>query len=279
MPVRAVMLALVSALLHAAWNALIKRERDPRAAGLCVLTVAAVVAATLVPFARQHAFPSPTGLRWGLGAGLFEGVYFAALGWALAHGPLGPVYTVARGGAMLVAWPVSVLLLGESFPWSARSGVALIGAGLVLVTLRAGERVSARSLQWAMVCAFAIAGYHLCYKLALQRGSEPRALFAVALACALPINAACLGRSAWQSGLSALRRSPLRMVAGGVTCTASFVIFLEALSLAGAGAVLTLRNTSILFAQAFALWAGERPSQRVLGGAALVVVGAFLLAQ
>src|SRR5579864_6700893 len=185
MPARAALLVLVSAVLHAAWNALVKRERDPRAAGLCVLTVAAVVAGALVPFARQQAFPAPAGLLWGLAAGLCEGVYFAALGWALAHGPLGPVYTVARGGAMLVAWPVSVLLLGERFPWSARSGVALIGAGLVLVTLRAGERVSTRSLQWSMVCAFAIAGYHLCYKLALQSGSEPRALFAVALVCAL----------------------------------------------------------------------------------------------
>jgi uncharacterized membrane protein len=257
----------------------VKREQDPRAAGLCVLAVATLVASALVPFARQRAFPAPVGLWWGLGAGVFEGLYFAALGWALARGPLGPVYTVARGGAMLVAWPISVLLLGESFPWPARFGVALIGAGLGLATLRAGERVAARSLEWALVCAFAIAGYHLCYKLALQSGSEPRALFAVALACALPINAACLGRGVLQSSLSALRRSPLRMLAGGVTCTASFVIFLEALSLAGAGAVLTLRNTSILFAQAFAVWGGERPSQRVLGGAALVVVGAFLLAQ
>lgn len=279
MPARAALLVLVSALLHAAWNALVKRERDPRTAGLCVLTVATVVAAALVPFARRSAFLAPAGLYWGLGAGLFEGMYFAALGGALARGPLGPVYTVARGGAMLVAWPVSVVLLGERFPWPARAGVLLIAAGLALVSLRGGERVGAGSLKWALACAVAIAGYHLCYKLALQEGSEPRALFAVALACALPINAACLGRGVLEDSLSALRRSPLRMLAGGVTCTASFVIFLDALSLAGAGAVLTLRNTSILFAQAFAVWGGERPSHRVLGGAALVVAGACLLAR
>jgi len=45
----------------------------------------------------------------------------------------------------------------------------------------------------------------------------------------------------------------------------------------GAGAVLTLRNTSVLFTQILALWGGEKPSARVMAGAVLVVGGALLL--
>ena len=47
------------------------------------------------------------------------------------------------------------------------------------------------------------------------------------------------------------------MSIAGLTCTASFLVFLQALAVTGAGAVLTLRNTSVLFAQAFAIWGGD----------------------
>jgi len=102
-------------------------------------------------------------------------------------------------------------------------------------------------------------------------------LFAVALACALPINLASMGPRTWRGGALALRDHPLRILAGGATCTASFVLFLQALAVTGAGAVLTLRNTSVLFAQVFALLVGERPSRRAFAGAMLVAGGAVLL--
>jgi drug/metabolite transporter (DMT)-like permease len=277
MTLRAAVLVLVSALLHAVWNALIKHEKDPRSAGLAVLAVATISATVLALLARQVAFPNAAGLRWAVGAGLCEGAYFVALGLALAHGPLGPAYTVARGGAMLVAWPISVLFLGEAFSWPARVGVVLIGTGLAFTTLRPREQASPGGLGWAALSAVCIAGYHLCYKVALAAGAESRALFAVALGCALPINLASMGRHPWKGGLLALRRSPLRMAIGGLTCTASFIVLLQALAVAGAGAVLTLRNTSVLFAQAFAIWGGEPPNRRVIGGAILVVAGALLL--
>jgi drug/metabolite transporter (DMT)-like permease len=278
MAVRPAVLVLVSAFLHALWNAVIKRERDPQSAGVAVLATAALVATAVVPLGAAPAFPRSTGLLWALLAGLFEGGYFAALGLALARGPLGPAYTVARGGAMLVTWPISVLFLGESFPLSAKFGVALIGCGLGLSAMRSRERTTWISLIWAAVCAVCIGGYHLCYKVALAADAEPKALFAVALACALPINLAFVGPSGATASWDALRESPLRLLFGGVTCTVSFLLFLQALASAGAGAVLTLRNTSVLFAQLLALWAGERSTLRTIGGAVLVAAGAFFLA-
>jgi drug/metabolite transporter (DMT)-like permease len=273
------LLVLFSSLLHAVWNAIVKHEKDARSAGLAVLAVATLTAAVLTPFTTPTAFPSVTGLLWTLGAGLFEGAYFAALGTALLRGPLGAVYTVSRGGAMLVTWPLSVFLLGEPITWAAGIGVLLVGCGLGLTALRPREHTTPAALRWAAVCAVSIAGYHLCYKVALSAHAEPYALFAVALACALPINMVSMGRTAARDGWVALRRSPLRIGIGGVTCTASFVIFLQALAVAGTGAVLTLRNTSVLFAQILAVWGGERPGKRSIGGALLVVAGALLLAR
>jgi len=275
----AALLVLVSAFLHAAWNGVIKRDEDSRSAGVAVLCVAVLLAVAVVPFANRTAFPTPFGLRWAIGAGLLEGAYFVALGLALAGGPLGPVYTVARGGAMLVTWPVTILLLRESFALSAKIGAIFIGLGLALTAWRPKERASSASLFWAAACAVCIGGYHLCYKLALEARAEPCALFAVALACALPINLACVGRGGWVRGLRALRRSPIWIVFGGVACTSSFLALLGALESAGVGIVLTLRNTSVIFAQGIAILSGERPTTRSMCGAILVTGGAILLSR
>lgn len=276
---QATVFVLVSAFLHAVWNALVKSHREPRVAGFAVLAAATLLAIVVAPFSSRTAFPATIGLLWAVGAGAFEGGYFATLGLALANGPLGPAYTVARGGSMLVTWPVSVALLGETFPWPARLGALFVAAGLALTVLRRGEKVVAAGLGWAALSAVCIAGYHLCYKLALESQAEPAALFALALTCALPINAATIGWLGWRASLTALRNDPLKIVVAGACCTASFLVFLKALSLSGAGAVLTLRNTSVLFAQGLAVWGGERLDRRVLGGALLVVGGSVLVAR
>jgi uncharacterized membrane protein len=64
----------------------------------------------------------------------------------------------------------------------------------------------------------------------------------------------------------------------GLMCGGSFLILMEALARGGAGYVLTLRNTSVLFAVAMAWWIGERPRRAEVAGAALVAAGATLLA-
>jgi len=53
---------------------------------------------------------------------------------------------------------------------------------------------------------------------------------------------------------------------------------MEALAIGGSGYVLTLRNTSVLFAAGMAWLIGERPSRIELGGAVLVAAGAALMA-
>jgi uncharacterized membrane protein len=71
------------------------------------------------------------------------------------------------------------------------------------------------------------------------------------------------------------------VLAAGVLCVASFLLYLEALALAGAGAMATLRNSSIVFAMLLSRALGgpsERRSWRQWGGAALVTAGAVALA-
>ena len=60
-------------------------------------------------------FATLESLGWTLLAGAFEAVYFATLAKALTAGPLGAVYTVSRGGAVLVVWTAEEDTLPERF--------------------------------------------------------------------------------------------------------------------------------------------------------------------
>ena len=64
----------------------------------------------------------------------------------------------------------------------------------------------------------------------------------------------------------------------GLVCGSSFLTLMEALAIGGSGYVLTLRNTSVLFAAGMAWLIGERPTRSELAGAALVAAGAAVMA-
>ena len=273
---------LLSALLHALWNALLRLEKDKDRA-----LVAAVAVSTLLAILVG-------GIRWGLGtapfatvesalwtiaAGVLEWIYFSSLAKALDKGPLGAVYTISRGGAILVVWPVSIALFGEPLTLPSGIGSGVVLAGLALAGMGAGSTRETRTaaLAWAVACAVSIAGYHLAYKGAIASGGSTSAVFAVALAVATAINIARLGREGRSIARSLVRQRTGRVLLMGIICGGSFLILMEALEDGGAGYVLTLRNTSVLFATLFAALIGERPRRSEILGSLLVAVGAVLM--
>lgn len=278
MTVHALGLVLLSAFLHALWNALLKRERDIEVATVGVLAVAALSSALALLLSPGVAFPERSAYAWALSAGVFEGGYFFALSMALLRAPLGFAYTVARGGAIALVWPISVLVLGEQLTTLGVVGVTVLLGGLAAVGLGGDRRVGPSGLRWSLLCAAGIAGYHVSYKQALAAHAQPAALFAMSLAVALPMNLLRLGRDKRARLGSRLRALPWAIFGAGVICTAAFVVFLHALALSGAGAVLTLRNTSVVFAQLFAFMIGERLPRRQVLGALLIGAGATLIA-
>jgi drug/metabolite transporter (DMT)-like permease len=281
-----VALVLVSAFLHAAWNALLRVEpnKDKSLVGAiaCASTFACIVAGVRwalggVPFDNIAA------LLWTLLAGAFEAVYFATLARALELGRLGTVYTVSRGGAVLVVWPMSIALYGEVVSVPAMAGSLTVLAGLVLSSFGIKAAVSTeqsahrKGVAWAAVCAVSIAGYHLAYKAGLREGGNPSAIFAVSLSASALISIARIGTA----GRARLRevftaRWP-RISLMGMLCGGSFLILMEALARGGSGYVLTLRNTSVLFATLLAWTIGEKPRHVEIVGSILVAAGAVLM--
>ena len=267
---------LASAFLHASWNALLKRERDPETAVAGVLAAALAFAALAAFLDPAPAFPTRAGLAWTLGAGLVEGIYFVTLAGALARASYGAVYAVARGGALLVVWPAAILL-GEPAAWRSLAGAAAVGVGVALVAA-GGGRASRAGVLLASACAASIAGYHLLYARALAQGAAPAPVFALALAVALPFVLVPARARLLSRGGEALGRASLRLGFAGALCTASFLLFLHGLATSGAGVALTLRNTAVVFAQLLALALGERVPRPQAAGALLVAAGAAVVA-
>ncbi len=276
-----VALVLVSAFLHAAWNALLRVEPDKDRGLVGAISVGTLLAAVIAVARWDTPFASVEAFGYTIVAGLFEAVYFATLARALERGRLGPVYTVSRGGAVLVVWPLSIVLYHEVVTRSSAAGSALVLLGLILSGLgahgadRGGEGRS--GIAWAVACAGSIAGYHLAYKAALLAGGSPSATFAVSLGLSAAISIVRLGTEGRAVLVESFRRRGPRIALMGIVCGGSFLILMEALVRGGSGYVLTLRNTSVLFAAALAFTIGERPARAEMMGAALVAAGAVLM--
>jgi drug/metabolite transporter (DMT)-like permease len=286
-----VALVLLSAFLHALWNAWLRLESDKDRALMAAVVVATLFAAVVAGVRWQLGavpFASLAGVGFTVLAGTMEASYFATLAKAMGLGRLGVVYTISRGGAVLAVWPLSIAWFGEAATLPALAGSAVVVGGLALSGLGgsrggAGEGSRSRGRQsavaWSVACAMSIAGYHLAYEAALREAVNPSACFALSLAVSAAINGVRLGGAGGGGGSirAVVRQRWPRLVMMGLTCGGSFLILIEALARGGPGYVLTLRNTSVLFAAAMAWRIGERPRRAELAGAALVAAGATLL--
>ncbi len=271
----AALLVLASAFLHAFWNALLKREGNPQLKTVALLFFVTFFSWLTVVLAMPPWFPTPAAFTYALLSGACEAGYFITLALALGGAPLGKVYSIARGGALLYAWPVSLIWLGEHPTTAGIVGATFVAVGLLLSGL--GQLpATKRGLAWAALSAAFIAGYSLFYKRSLQLGAEPRLLFATSVSVALPINVAWiwplrreLARALWPL--------PFTVAFAGFCSWASFWLYLLALQQTGAALALTLRNASLVFAQGFSWWLDEKPGRLQFLGALTVAIGAGLI--
>lgn len=270
------LLVIASAALHAGWNALLRHRGEARANTVAVSGALTLVSTVVMLATPQPWFPDSAGFWWSVAAGVLEAGYFVTLGLALEHAPVGIAYPISRGGALIVVWPISLLWLDEAIGWGSAIGAVTVFVGLLATGFQrphAGERLGVR---WAAASAAFIGVYNLFYKQALNAHAEPMALFAVSMLVAFPLTLLWM-RGRARRVFEITRELPWRMLGAGLLSTGSFWLYLYALRSGGTGEILTLRNTSVVFAQLFAAWTGEKLGRRQLIGAGVIVAGALVL--
>jgi drug/metabolite transporter (DMT)-like permease len=270
MPTSALLLALTAAFVHALWNVLLARSRDPRAATAVALLTAEVV------------FAAPAWAAWRLdravwpyvvASGALQLVYFALLVTAYRVAPLSVVYPISRGVAPVLVLVIGVVVLRHGTSVGQVLGVLLVGAGVLLVR---GLRPSAgRGVALGLVIACVIATYTLVDKRGVAHAGALPYLEVSMLGPALAYAVFALrarGRNALRSEVHAAT------LVAGVATFGAYCLVLLALQRAAAAPVAAVRETSVVVT---ALLAGRYLAEPVgrarLGGAVLVASGIALL--
>ena len=268
MAASAVILALGSAVLHAAWNLLLGRARDVQAAAAATFLLSVAVAA---PFAAVWWHADASVWPYALASTLCEVVYVVALAAAYRRGEVSFVYPLTRGIAPVLTLGVAVVALGHNASVAEIGGVLLVAVGVVLVRGPGGSR-DARALLLLATIAASIAAYTLVDRGRIHRAG---ALTYFVLVLAGP----CLVYPPLAGWTAIKRELGWNVSVAALANLGSFALGLLALRRGAAAPVLAVRSSSIVFAT---LLAGRVLAERVaparLAGSLIVFAGVVLLA-
>jgi drug/metabolite transporter (DMT)-like permease len=244
-PLSALLLAGAAAFVHAGWNLVVARARDPQAAA----AVAAVTGcAALLPVALLTWDVDSAAAPFIVASALLHVVYFATLAGGYELGDLSSVYPLARGSAPVLVLVVSVAFLGARLSTAAVVGVVAVGLGVVFIRGLRGD-ADRRALALAAACGVTIAAYTLVDKEGLKH-AEPLpylgAMQVFPVLAYLYFIVRLRGREAARSSFG-----PLTVLAG-LGMMGAYALVLAALQLAPAAPVSAVRETSVLIAVAFA---------------------------
>ena len=270
-------LVLAAAILHAAWNSLVKIGGDTvNVAAMIVIGCGLIAAPTLVVVAPPLAEAWPV---LGLSAVLHVGYVFF-LGKAYQHGDLSQVYPIARGVAPVLLAFMAFLLLGETPGGITVVAVAVISLGVASLALRA--RTAAiedwRPILFALGTAVFIASYTLVDGYGARVAGSPHSYAAWTFVISgVAIFVAVLAYRRRRFTDLAARIWP-RALAGSAMAVVAYWIVIWALAQGPMAPVAALRETSVIFAALFGTVLLREPFGRLrVGAAALVAAGIVLL--
>jgi drug/metabolite transporter (DMT)-like permease len=270
MPLSALLLALAAASVHALWNLLLARARDPEAATAVALLVAVVVFAPVAPFA------------WGLEREVWpylavtsclQLLYFALLITAYRKAEVSVVYPVARGVAPVLVLLAGIVVLGYGTSAAQAAGVVLVGLGVLAIR---GVRGDAAGVAFGLAIATVIASYTLVDKRGLDYAT-PIAYLELSMIAPAVLYATWVARL--RGGPVALRSELNRSsVIAGIATFSAYALVLAALERASAASVAAVRETSVVIATLLAaVVLKEHVTPVRLAGAILVACGVAVL--
>jgi drug/metabolite transporter (DMT)-like permease len=268
---------LLSAVLHAGWNAMVKGGTDRYLDTLLVVTGAAVLAACWLPFVP---LPAPESRLYLVGSSLIHVCYFAIVALAYQRGDMSLVYPLTRGSAPALTALTALVFLHERPSPGGWAGVLLVSGGILL--LASDSRRKGR-FQGAPVClALTNAGVVVLYTLVDGTGARLSGhafaytgwMTLLTAAMFFPIALAIRGKSAVQH----LVRDWRKGLAGGACTLASYCLALWAMTQAPLALVSAVRETSVVFGAAIAVIVlGERITRLRCASIAIVALGAIMI--
>jgi drug/metabolite transporter (DMT)-like permease len=272
MPLLALGLALLAALIHASWNVLVAHSRDPQ---LTTALAALVSVSVPLPLVALDWRASSAVLPFAVGSGALELGYFVLLAAAYRRADLSFVYPIARGSAPVLVLIVGAVALGVPHSATQVAGVGLVATGVILVRGFGGP-IRSRDLLAALAVGACIAGYTTVDKAGVVHAS-PLAYYELVMGWPALVYGLGMARV---RGAAAVRGALVpATVLAGLGMFAAYSLVLGALGIAAAASVAAVRESGVVLATAMgALFLHEPVGPRRLSGAALVAIGVAALA-
>lgn len=266
-----------AAVLHAAWNALVKVNAD-RLVMIAIMMTSHVAISTLaVPFV---AFPTPESWPYIWASTVLNTAYCVFLINAYRYGDLSHVYPISRGCAPLIVAFISVAIVGEALTWQAGFSVVVIALGIMSLTLTrgAGGFREPKAMLYAVGTGVFIAGYTVVDGLGARLAESAESYtFWSHLFNGIPIAllAAYLRRG---QVLVSLRKCWKVGVLGGMVSLLAYWIVTWAMTQAPLALVSAVRETSMVFAVLFGVFfLKERLDLARLASIGITLIGTAML--
>lgn len=279
----ALALALLAAVLHAAFGALQKGRHDPwltrGAIDASYAVMAAPFALFVVPWPEPHMWPIFAG------AWVIHIIYKLLQAMAYTRGAYTVVYPVVRGTGPLFAVIGAYLIFGEQFNLVQWLGVAVLLSGIFglagynLIYLTAERSTLHAALGLAFVTGLMVAAYTTYDAYGIRATADPftfLAWFFLIDGLVMPV----IALRRWRRMEAPPAPGPLmvRGVIGGVVAFFSFGSIMMATRLDNVGEAAVLRETSTVFAALIGwLVLGETVGPRRTALMALIAIGAVIV--
>ncbi len=252
--------ALLSAVLHAGWNAAVKASPHPTAAMTAQMVAGAVL---VLPGLWWTGLPAPASWPWIAASMLLNMGVVGALLRAYALGGFGVVYAVVRASSVLLVVPLAAVLSDEWLSGAGLVGVGLICTSLALLALGVDRQAGLcqagfppAALLWTLVAGAGTAAYVVCDAYGVRQSGSPWAYcFTASVANAVAM--------AWRHRGQG---SPLRLLARhwaltlpvAAAAVMSYALILWVWTAAPVAPAAAMRDTSAVFGMIIAaVWLRE----------------------
>lgn len=290
MELLAVVLVLVSALMHSFRDLFTKKSEDKQAFVWWYELAAVVIYSPLFAYILlTSGFPSQAAILISLIASLVHFAYWIFLSKSLQHGDLSHVYPIMRSspGPVLI---LSIIFIQENVTLLGALGILLVMAGIYIINMRkltlseilapirsiTGEKAT----QYALAVLLAVSIYSIIDKFAVSSVVNPLVYIYLinffALALFTPYIASTTSvailKNEWKTNKKTI-------ILNGFIVIFSYALILIAFTMENAGYVVGLRQLSVIFA---VIWGGhllnEKNNRIRLLASVITFIGAFLIA-
>lgn len=286
MSVVALVLALGAAVAHASWNVI---AHDVSRAGVPFLwwgaVSSAVIWAGVIPFTGGLGTDDVRGFLLGVGvSAVLHVVYMAVLQRGYQVGELSTVYATARGSGPFLSVIIAMLLLGERPSPIALGGVALVLVGVIGIGFidrggAPGRRGIDPAVLFGVLTGVMIATYTIWDAHAVREWSlSPVAFMVGTTVLQVPFYTVLVGRR-WGAVRQLGRREWRRIVVFGILSPLSYILVLQAITIAPVALIAPLREVSVVLISLFGAFVlkESRPGLRI-AASVVVVAGVVMLA-